>query len=40
MDTNLWANEYINRQCIEILGYTPEEWQQGGSQSVPRNIAS
>ncbi|MGM3307201.1 PAS domain S-box protein [Anabaena sp. WFMT] len=27
-----WANLYVNRQSIEILGYTPEEFLQGGSQ--------
>jgi PAS domain S-box-containing protein len=28
----LWVNLYVNRQSLDILGYTPEEFQQGGSQ--------
>ncbi|PZO40515.1 MAG: hypothetical protein DCF19_11470 [Pseudanabaena frigida] len=32
LDPNVWVNLYINRQSIDILGYTPEEFQQGGSQ--------
>ncbi|MBK1990594.1 PAS domain S-box protein [Sphaerospermopsis aphanizomenoides BCCUSP55] len=27
-----WTNLYVNRQSIEILGYTPEEFMQGGAQ--------
>ncbi|MEA5551574.1 PAS domain S-box protein [Anabaena cylindrica UHCC 0172] len=27
-----WTNLYVNRQSIEILGYTPEEFLLGGSQ--------
>ncbi|MEE3716497.1 PAS domain S-box protein [Tumidithrix elongata RA019] len=27
-----WTNLYVNRQSVEILGYTPEEFQLGGSQ--------
>ncbi|AFZ58322.1 PAS domain S-box protein [Anabaena cylindrica FACHB-243] len=32
LNPNTWANLYVNRQSIEILGYTPEEFLQGGSQ--------
>ncbi|MEB3188919.1 MAG: PAS domain-containing protein, partial [Snowella sp.] len=32
LDPITWTNVYVNNQIIEILGYTPEEFQQGGSQ--------
>ncbi len=34
LDPRTWINLYISPQCVDILGYTPAEIQQGGSDMV------
>jgi PAS domain S-box-containing protein len=32
LDPITWTNLYVNRQSMKILGYTPEEFKQGGAE--------
>ena len=34
LDLRTWTNLYVSPQCIDILGYTPEEFQKGGSEMI------